>query len=427
VLTVTNRHLPRESLEGGEIIRYIRANEQCGPQLKRRRHAFAGVLILIVFHAAAFAQQQIASESVADLLSRGYALLEKDPQGALPLFEKAVRADSTHLLARRQLGSLYLALGRPDDALREFRIAHQLFPSDTTGIQIAYLLNGLNRNEEARLAFAGVAGSSDSSIAASARTAEIVLALQSCADRAPWWWRVYASPYFEGRFDDWILLASLTGGRYLNERRTLSVYGTAAVAADSRSSGGLLPVIYSDHYVLLGAGVRFLPLRGLTVDLQTGYTHATLTRAGESPDRIDLRAVATYGAGIYPDLQVPAGFATPLSPFADVYASAGWYSRYENVLGYFQGRAGVRALAYRASALDVYARANLTADTEREFYNNTVEAGLGILAIPDHRWGLSLTIEVLRGTYLGPQSLNPRDRFYGTARIILSFDRFLCW
>jgi len=392
-----------------------------------RRLTILAVALAFYVHVNTLAQEKTEKTGFYDLMTKGYAALQHSPREALPFFEEAVKADSTNLLARRQLGALYINLGRPADALTQLLAAQRLSPSDTTALQLGYLLNGLGRNAEARTWFSGLLGSSDSTIAAQARFADLALELQVCSEQEPWWWRIYAAPYYEGRFRDLILWGSVYGGKYIGEGRKLSWFGTAGLAADTRSSSGALPEIYADNFVLVGGGLRAQPIRGLSGDLQAGITFDLLKRPEKSIVRPDLRAVASYGNGIYPAFTTPDVPTWSVSLLADLYTSAGYYSRYENIIGYAQGRAGIRAFAYRLTAVDCYLRGDFTWDTEREFYNNTAEASIGLRVIPDHRWGVQVLIEYHEGWYWGPDAGNPYGTRYNSTRLFVILDRFFCW
>jgi hypothetical protein len=143
----------------------------------------------------------------------------------------------------------------------------------------------------------------------------------------------------------------------------------------------------------------------------------------------DFRAVATYGNGIYAPFAIHDDFQMPVYPFADVYASAGYYSRYKNVIGYAQLRAGLRAVEVSKTAVDVYARMDMVRDTEKLFYNNIVEFGPGIRLTPNIHWGLYLVGEYHRGVYWDVSDAAKAERAslyaanYNSFRFFLIFER----
>jgi len=249
-----------------------------------------------------------------------------------------------------------------------------------------------------------------------------------CEGQFPWWGRVYAAPYYDSRFDDAIFSLAAYGGRYIGADRLISLYGTAAVTRDTRSSGGAFPVIYSDNYALLGAGIHVSPTRGLTADIQGGLTLDLVERPGHAKTNGDFRALASFGSGLYPGITTPDGWGWRFSPLAEFYTSVGYYSRYTNTIGYGMGRVGIRLGEYQQSAIDVYLRGDFVADTDNEFYNNVVELSLGTRLIPDYLWGLSLMVEYHRGAYWRASgSPNPYGHTYDSFRVFLVFDKWICW
>ena len=372
--------------------------------------------------------QEAAAPDVRRLLTDAYALLEDDPGAALPLFERAVQMDSANTLALRQLGSLYIHLERPLEAFNAFQAAYQRAPSDTLALQLAYLASSLGKHDEAYRIFQRLRRSDSPDIQEVARPAATILALMLCAEQYPWWTRAQAYPFYDTRFENFIFPASISVGKYLEESRTTSLFGTLSIITDSRSEGGAFPVIFSDSYALAGTGFRFTPLSGLTADLQFGVAFNFLDRPTARTFQGDVRAVASYGQGIYPPVRMPQEVRFPATLFADWYGSFGYYSRYDNGIGYLQARAGLRLLEYKYSAADLYLRVDGSIDTRGDFFNNIAEAGVGLRLIPNPWWGAAVAVEYRRGYYWQrEQGTNPYDRYYNSVRFYILFDRFFCW
>ena len=388
--------------------------------------------VLFVFAAAGGAaglaqEHDSVSARVTMLFLHGYALLPESTAQALGVFEEIVRLDSINVLAQRQLGSLYITAGRPEDALQHFVAADRLLPSDTTRLQIAYLLSLLNRHAKAYRTFSGLTKSNDPAIRATADPAAVVSGLMACDENYPWWFRIEGFPYIDTRFHNLVVPLAFRAGWYTDNSRITSLTLTGAVITDTRSQGGALPVFYSDNYFLAACGIRLRPFRGLTGDIQGGVACDLLEHPGHTRVREDFRAILTYGKGIYPPITLPHALTFPLSLLAEIYGSFGYYSRYSNGIGYGQGKMGSRVLTYRTSALDVYVTVAASVDTRRDFFNNIVERGAGVSVLPHTPWGLRLTAEFLRGTYWSNnQSDNPYGKTYTSVRIFLLFDRFLC-
>lgn len=387
-------------------------------------------MVLLLFPAAGNAQdaETAGERRVQDLFNQGYTVLRTDPAGAIPIFEEIVRLDSANLQAQRQLGSLYLTAGKTVEALDRFVAAYRIHPSDTTGMQIAFLLNSLGRNKEAYKMFRSLRKSDDPDIKDVAEPATTILALMLCAEQFPWWVKLQTYPLYDSRFDNFILPVSVYAGQYLDSSRIASVFGVLSVTQDTRSEGGTLPIIFSDNVAIAAFGLRTLPLRGLVADVQFGVAIALTDRPNWEKVRWDFRVVASYGNGIFPDIRMPSRVTVRPAFLADVYSSFGYYTRYSNGIGYLQAKAGVRFLEYRYSAFDAYGRIDASIDTQGDFYNNIAEVSLGIRFIPNHWWGASLALQFHRGVYWQEdQSENPFDKYYNSVRVFLTFDRFLCW
>jgi hypothetical protein len=383
-----------------------------------------GLTALLAAPAGARGQQDSATYA---MLKCGYEALPTNPAEAAHCFEEALRRNPSNRSIQMQLGSVYLALDRPAEAMRRFEIAHLIHPSDTTALQVAYLAVRTGEEVRAYRIFQSLQESGDPQIAATARQAVAVMEAMLCEKYSRWWIRPYATAYYDSRLQDLIFYGWLYGGYWLNREHSLTAYGVASVFKDTKSTGGALPVIFSDNYFLLGGGLRWLPLKGMTIEVQPGVTFDLIERPGKPTAAFDFRSTLNYGGGIYAPAEVAPAPAFPFHFFLDGYASIGYYSRYENVLLYSHGRTGVRAFTMQQTALDGYLRVNFVADTRGDYYNNILEAGAGIRFIPDHRWGVTLLLEYDRGRYLKPvPSGAALSSPYGAFRLFLFYDKLFC-
>ncbi len=314
----------------------------------------------------------------------------------------------------------------PVRALASFQLAHRLSPSDTLQLQIAYLLNGLGRVDDAVEAFQALTRSPISAFRERAATALYVIDDLRRAQRAPTWLRVSSAALSDSRFRTEILWATVQGGYRLTEDQSVNAVASMVTSADTRSTGGQLPVLYSDNVWLLLTGLRWTPSDNSAIDVEGGQAYDLRVQGTRSRWRGDFRAVASYGTGIYP---LPtrtdrARLAGDL--FADAGVSAGYYSRYENVIGFFQGRAGMRAAEWGPSALDLYLRSDVVADTRHVYSNNLVEGGIGVRVVPDHAWGAAVHAEWRRGTYLGGSRTSaPGGAWFSTFRLMVVMEKYL--
>jgi tetratricopeptide (TPR) repeat protein len=73
------------------------------------------------------------------------------PEAALPLFKNAISIDPEFELAHLDLGILYVAAGRIDDALRELKIAAKLAPNDVdVHWRLGRLYRAMGNKEDAK-------------------------------------------------------------------------------------------------------------------------------------------------------------------------------------------------------------------------------------------------------------------------------------
>ncbi|MBI4548618.1 MAG: tetratricopeptide repeat protein [Ignavibacteriae bacterium] len=362
-------------------------------------------------------------------MARAYSILQSNPSEATRLFERAVALDPSNELARRQLGYLYISQGKHEQALDQFNAAQQVKPSDTTKLQIAYILNSLDRRDEASQIFQELESSSVPTIRQKASDARVSI-LSSYAMTTRWWTRFYAAPYYDTRWNSTFISSYIHQGYYLTENRMVSLYGALSISTDTRSSGeGTTPVIFSDNAMILGIGIRTEVLTGLAWRIQQGVSYDLIKRSTRARVRADFRNILTYSNGIYPAFSVHDHWKFPFYFFADAYASAGYYSRYKNGIGYLQGRTGLRIVEVSRTAFDTYVRLDFVRDTEGEFYNNLDEWGLGARLTPHVDWGLYLMSEFHRGDYrkvsarADAERARRYDLYYNSFRFFIIFDR----
>ena len=394
--------------------------------LRERSIQLVCCLILGLFSALAVRAQERQDEAsrLYAQFARGYEAIATDPTEAISIFEEIVRTHSTNVTARKQLGSLYIGAGRTEDALEQFRVVDVLSSSDTTKLQIAYLLASLGRNEEAQLAFDELSACSVPQIREQASTASAVLAWVARNEAYPWWGRVSGDPYYDSRFNNTVFRFSLMGGAYLTESKMISAYATGLFTRDTRSTGGAVPVVYSDSYFLVGGGLRVQPLPGATIDLQGGLAIDLIGKPEEPEARADVRALASYGWGLYPAPAAPERLRLSFKLFVEAMALGGYYSRYSNVLGFGHAKTGARVLEWNRAYTEVYLRADVVADTRREFYNNILEGSIGLRVAPDFAWGLQILAEYHWGTYWDMSlPTTPYDRYYSSGRLYIVIDQ----
>jgi len=381
-------------------------------------------IIACLLAAVSYGQEVVRSDELRNLVNRAYIVLDTNAQASLPLFETASRLAPSSVLIQRQLGWLYVNFGRTEEALSRFHVADSLLPSDTTKLQIAYLLQSLGRHQEALQVFSHLRASNDWDIRSKSRAAVVVVSADLSRRSYPWWSQANGTVYYESRFHNTVLMTSAYAGKYTGLDRIASLYGVLALTYDTRSMGGALPVIFSDNYLLGSVGLRLLPFAGLTTDFQMGAAVDLIERANHSRASGDIRCILSYGHGLYPELSVPDDLHFVFKPMGDIHMSLGYYSRYKNGIGYAQLRAGVRLAQWDHSAFDTYLRGNFAFDTERLVYNNIAESGLGVRFMPHYSWGVAVQAEWYRGTYWDKSvSAGSLTRSYNTIRLFVILDR----
>ena len=377
------------------------------------------ITILIINHYYLNAQ---TVREIDSLLNRAYSIINTNPKEAIELFETASMLDPQNVLIKKQLGYLSINQKNFDNALKYFISADQILPSDTTKLQIAYLLNTLNRNSEALDYFYKIRYSDDPDIRSKAQSAIIVLEANKPIQKFPWWGEIYTSPYFDNRFHTIFNFLQIKEGYYLTTNKTFSILGTLQITSDTKSkSTGQVPEIFSDNAVIFGAGLNYNPFVGLNLIAQTGIAIDLIKTEGKAKIKQDFRTILSYGNGFYPEISIPSTPEFVFKPLADLYGSFGYYSRYKNSIGYASLKGGFRFFEWRKSSNDFYLKLNFAMDIEKEYYNNIIESGAGLKFIPDHSIGLSLLVEFLRGKYLITPPIISRSSYYNSFRFYLIY------
>ncbi len=360
--------------------------------------------------------------SVAALTPRAYSLLNIDPPAAESLFLYISHLDPADVMVKRQLGYIYHQKSNYVKALEFFSDAESLCRSDTIALNIAYCLVSLNRPKEAEKILQRLQSSQHTMIRESARRQ-----LKEISGGGPpsrWWTRIYAAPYYDTRWKSLFYYADIQQGYAIDNGRIIHGFAFLNVSGDARSRGGLAPEIFSDNAMIAGLGVSIRPFRGLQFNTQYGLSYDFVKRENRPRVDGDFRSVIIYSGGIYPSLKLHNDVRIPLSPLLDVYSSIGYYSRYKNIIGYLQARAGVRVFEVGYTGMDIYVRGGLVRDTEKEFYNNQFDGAVGIRLIPDVTWGLYFAAEFQRGYYWNVgTTYNPYDSYFSSFRFFIIFQR----
>ncbi|MDI6803495.1 MAG: hypothetical protein QME58_06570 [Bacteroidota bacterium] len=389
---------------------------------------FTLTLATLLFYPPSLYSQE-ATQDLYLILNKAYEAINTNPQEAISLFQQASLIDPTNVRIKKQLGYLFLEQDKKNEAIEQFVAADRLTPSDTIKLQLAYLYNSLQQNDEALVYFRQLEQSDDPDIREKSQAALIVLGTDEGLQKHPWWGEVYASPYYDSRFESIFSFIQVREGYSIVSNKLVSVYGSLEVSGDTKSKSGNTeqpPIIFSDNAAIVGLGLVSNPLAGLRIFFQGGIGIDLIKKGNSSRVKKDFRALITYGNGLYPEISTPATLRFGFKPFADVYGSFGYYLRYSNLIGFSAGKAGGRIVEWKKSALDLYARLDIARDTKKEFYNNLVEWGGGVRIIPHHTFGLSFLAEFHRGAYwkVGNEPI-PYPLYYNSYRLFIIFGRSL--
>ncbi len=356
----------------------------------------------------AASDQQTAGETVTGsvpddcktALNTYYSLksTERAEEAAALIQEIADRYKDCHTA---QLEAAYNRLAARDQqrALVYLKRAVELKPDEMkTRLQLAYTWNALGNNTEAIAEFRVVARSNDPELAGPARKALRNLGVPQAGDR-------YSEIALDSTYMDrgQNLLTTVTAKTGVSLNETLSAYFGLRVTRDSRSSEGINPIIFSDNAITLALGLRYRPI-GSSWGLfaEQGLAYRLVKPASDSRFVNDTRLVAWWNERF-------GAPSTQTGLFLDVYADAGFYSRYENNgIGFARVRGGQRWQG-PAGAIDLYGVAKLTGDTRGVYYNRQITGGLGLVWRPPAS-STSLRLEWLEGYYYGSGSSAPRGR-----------------
>jgi len=345
-------------------------------------------------------------------MTEGYALLKSNPAEAKKRFLKAAEIDSTNFYVQRQLGFIYLQEQDYPRSLQRFQAAERLSSTDVVRLQIAYVLNQMGKKDESKAILAELKYSESAYIRTQAELQEEAAGRAAASLKS--WPRLYSEIFYDTRWQSTFFNINFQIGEYLGKSRQFGLYGVAAVATDTKSSGGAVPTIISDNSLILGGGLRINALKGLVIEVQEGIAYHLVEPPSAPRVENDFRVVGVYGNGLYAPFELHSNVKFPFRPYLDFYSSVGYYNRYHNSIGFFQLRPGFRAVEVSRTVADAYAFGKVTLDTGHEFYNNVFETGAGLRVTPNVYFGLHLVGEYIHGTYLdvSPESTAQREALY---------------
>jgi tetratricopeptide (TPR) repeat protein len=364
---------------------------------------------------------QLLDNAVAE---RYFAAAESsvDPEISQPARLALQNLRASQLQARKQKAYDLLEQGHRKEALGLFEQAHVADPSDNTiTLQLGYLYQVTGKLAKAREMFEAERYNQDPRVSGQATAALTEVNRQSA-----WWFAsAYVAPFYESRFANQINPINFKVG--LRATRYLEPYMGMRFTRDIRSTTGTLPVIYSDNSDVFSVGLQS-PILGHGTNLyaEAGTAVSLMSRP------VQGRAVPDYRAGItwYKPWETTLAEAArkrshSVSLTGNAYSDISFYSRYNNnVIGYLQIRQGVNLPAAHFLPLQVLAAINVVRDSNRDFYNNVVEAGPAVRLAPFRRLlDLQFEVDYLRGFYTVHDPSNPYGSRYGDFRVFLIWSK----
>lgn len=351
------------------------------------------------------------------ILDEGYAALSAGrASDARSRFLRALDADPTRVDLHKQLGYMSIHEGDMKGAAESLESARRMNPQDyMTALELGYVYAGMNRHAGAEKNFRYALASPDPEVR---EKAEAGLVSIGAGAECPYL-DVYASPFSEARFGNRIMMAEAFLGCRPSRHVPLSGYVAARYQRDTRTRSGETPEIYNDNVLSFGPGLRLQP-RGMNASVMVEWdTDINLTRGGDHPRRTEQN-----GRAILADYEYWEGLLGWRRPFLDLGGSLGWYGRYrDNVIAYLQARAGVKAWERFPARLNVYIPGYVAKDSNKDFFNNLVEYGVGGELQLLGGLNLRLRAEALRGWYMGIEGRdpNPYGRRYHDLRLTLVY------
>lgn len=364
---------------------------------------------------------RLAPDWIQPRLDLGYALLAEDrPKAAIEQFEAALQLDPRQLEIQKQAGYVWIRLGEPQRAINRFLVADSLTEEITDAkLQLGYLYQEVGDVARATDVFREAAGASASQITAEAERA--IANLENIGSEVgDWPASVYAAPSYRSRFENGIAPFVARAGPVLSTDPEIQMYGSLRATRDTRSEGGAAPQIFSDNTVIPALGARtWLTRYGPVIYAEAGPAIYLIERQQEV--RLDVRS-GVYGSYHWAPLTEGSLRFDPALA-GDLYFDVSYYSRFDdNVIGYVQVRPGVRILRSTHAALDLIGVLQGAFDTNRLYFNNLIEAGIGTELHLKPVQNAFLRAEYVRGAYL--VTSGAPEETYGDFRVTVVLSRY---
>ncbi len=181
--------------------------------------------------------------------------------------------------------------------------------------------------------------------------------------------------------------------------------------------------------LMLGARIRFF--QKIYVALFYEYIHGWYVGDSNSKNPnpygqtfTDMRYGLIFWQGLNNEYNDAYSTRFPLTFWDEIYADAIVYKRNDNnFISYTNIKCGMRLLRLHKSVFDVYLATYYGFDSNKDFWNNKLELGLGMRVKPWTDLELSLFVEFLAGHYIerNGRYANPHDSPYQDRRFGVLF------
>lgn len=341
-----------------------------------------------------------------------------DEKISKPAQEALINLRASHLQMRKQRAYDLLVNHRRAEAIKLFEQIHEADPSDgATTLQLGYAYEAAGDTTKARQMFRAARSNSNPDVAAQAAAA-----LTEANRRSAWWFTsFYAAPFYQSRFSNEINVFNAKVG--MLPHGYLQPYLGVRFSRDTRSRTKTLPEIYSDNSAVFSMGIQS-PIPGHVASLYAEAGSAvsllsTPTRGRAVPDyRAGMDLFRQWGSTMAQAQQSnPSGFSFTGNAYSDI----SFYSRYDNnIIGDVQLRHGVNLPTGRVLPMQILAAVNVVKDSNRDFYNNIVEAGPALRVAPfRHVTGIQFEAQYVHGFYTFHDAANPFGPRYHDFRLSL--------
>jgi len=349
----------------------------------------------------------------------GYLYLQLGrPKDALPHFEWLAKQDPQDAQSLRQLEDLRVTLGLSQEtreqqvrrhrelgqanlaksylpaAAAEFEALHRLDPTDGDAVlQLGYIFNQMKRDDEALRWFRLAGASSNAVISRKAQVAIHNLTQPHRKVITTLW----AMPFWSTRFDSAFGYGQIKT-EWRNPRLPFRPYLSMRMIGDSRTrTGGARPQILSDDGVVVAAGLQARLHRNVFVWGEAGNAISGL---GERPRGLQ-RSEPDYRGGIaFAMTWGPGLFSDERGRFVETTLDFVYLSRFgHNGIAYAQTKAGYQLPKISGVFQQPFLAVNLVHDVRGDYFNHLAEFGPGYRVGLEKFKSFNVYLAALRGVY----------------------------